>query len=200
MPTVNRRGQLVSDADLQRVTVGDRSPHNAPIVLAEYDPRWPQLFGLERDRIAAALGSVAERIEHVGSTAVPGLLAKPIIDILLAVPDASDEPAYVPQLEKAGYALRIREPDWFEHRMFKGPDVDINLHVFSSGCSEIARMLSFRDRLRGNDAERDQYAEAKRDLARREWRHVQHYANAKTGVIEGILTGASAAEIDERAP
>ena len=87
-------------------------------------------------------------LEHTGSTSVPGLAAKPIIDITLAVPDSSDEDAYAPALEAAGYVLRIREPDWHEHRVFKGPDTNVNLHVFSDGCPEIDRMLRFRDWLR----------------------------------------------------
>src|SRR4051794_37650634 len=105
------------DAQLQEVTVGARQPHNAPITLVAYDPDWPRLFAREADRIRSALGSQALRIEHVGSTSVPGLTAKPIVDILLVVPDPADEPSYVPHLEAAGYVLRIREPEWFEHRM-----------------------------------------------------------------------------------
>ena len=81
--------------------------------------------------------------------------------------------SYVPALESAGYILQIREPEWFEHRLFKGPDTDINLHVFSSGTSEIDRMLRFRDWLRTNDADRDKYAQVKRNLAKNKWRHVQ---------------------------
>src|SRR5690606_29898587 len=101
------------------------------------------LFEREAKRIRSALGDRALRVEHVGSTSVPGLCAKPVIDILLVVPDSSDEASYVPALEAAGYKLRIREPEWFEHRLFKGPDTDINLHVFSEGASEIERMLCF---------------------------------------------------------
>jgi GrpB-like predicted nucleotidyltransferase (UPF0157 family) len=187
---VNRRKPPVSDADLQRVTVGSRRPHNATIVLAEYDPGWPEAFRIERARIASALGEAAVRVEHVGSTSVPGLVAKPIIDILLVVADSGDEPSYVPALEAAGYRLRIREPEWFEHRMFKGPDADINLHVFSVGASEIERMLTFRDWLRGNGDDRDRYASVKRELASREWRHVQHYADEKTAVVEEIMSRA----------
>ena len=81
-------------------------------------------------------------LEHTGSTSVPGLAAKPIIDMTLAVPDSADEDAYLPELEAAGYVLRIREPDWFEHRVFKGPDTNVNLHVFSDDCPEIDRMLA----------------------------------------------------------
>ncbi len=179
-----------TDEELQAVTIGRRDPHNAPITLVEYDPDWPRQFADEADRIRSALGPVACRVEHVGSTAVPGLVAKPIIDMLLVVPDAADERAYLPALEAAGYRLRIREPDWFEHRLFKGPDRDVNLHVFGRGAGEIDRLIGFRDRLRGDDRLRDRYAAAKRDLAGRTWWHVQHYADAKSGVIGEILRDA----------
>ena len=72
---------------------------------------------------------------------MPGLAAKPIIDMLLVVSDSADEPIYTTDLETAAYVLTIREPGWHEHRMFKGPDTDVHLHVFSSGCPEIGRML-----------------------------------------------------------
>ncbi|GAA4881553.1 GrpB family protein [Saccharopolyspora cebuensis] len=174
-----------SDADLRERTVGEAPPHEAPIALAEYDPRWPGRFAGEAERIRRALGPV--RVEHVGSTSVPGLCAKPVLDVLLVVADSAAERDYVPALEAAGYALRIREPDWFEHRMLTRADPAVNLHVFSAGAAEIDRMLRFRDRLRAHDADRDAYARAKRDLARRTWRHVQHYAEAKTAVVEDIL-------------
>jgi GrpB-like predicted nucleotidyltransferase (UPF0157 family) len=131
-------------------------------------------------------------VEHIGSTSVPGLVAKPIIDILLSVANSADEPSYVPALEAAGYVLRIREPDWHEHRLFKGPDVNINLHVFTTGSEEIRKHLMLRDWLRTNDADRELYANAKRSLARRKWKYVQNYADAKTEVIEGILERAKA--------
>jgi GrpB-like predicted nucleotidyltransferase (UPF0157 family) len=175
------------DAELQKVTVGTLEPHNAPIFLAVYDADWPRLFGREADRLRSALGDEALRIEHVGSTSVPGLTAKPIVDILLVVPDSADEPRYVPQLVAAGYVLKIREPEWFEHRMFRGPDTLINLHVFGRGAAEVERLLRFRDRLRGDEAARDRYARAKQELARRTWRHVQDYADAKTTVVKEIL-------------
>jgi GrpB-like predicted nucleotidyltransferase (UPF0157 family) len=186
------------DAELQEVTVGTLEPHDAPIFLAPYDPDWPRLFGREEDRLRSALGTEALRIEHVGSTSVPGLTAKPIVDILLVVSDSADESRYVPQLEAAGYVLRIREPEWFEHRMFKGPDTDINLHVFSSGATEVERLLRFRDRLRGDEAARDRYARTKRELAQRTWRHVQDYADAKTVVVDEILDGAEGAPTPSR--
>ncbi|HEY8489384.1 MAG TPA: GrpB family protein [Dehalococcoidia bacterium] len=183
----------ISDAALQRVTVGRRKPHNAPVTLVEYDPRWPALFDREAGRIRAALGERALRVEHVGSTSVPGLCAKPVIDIVLVVADSADEPSYVPALEAAGYTLRIREPDWFQHRLLKGPDTAVNLHVFSQGSPEVERMLRFRDRLRTNEADREAYARVKRALAQRVWRHVQHYADAKTPIIQEILERAGAA-------
>jgi hypothetical protein len=129
--------RLISDEEIQRVRLDKVTPHDAPITLADYDQGWPTLFAREAARIRAALGGRAVQIEHVGSTSVPGPAAKPIVDILLAVPDSSDEPAYVPALAAAGYVLRIREPDWFEHRLFKGPGTDINLHVFTAGAAEI---------------------------------------------------------------
>lgn len=181
-----------NDEDLQKVTVGERKPHNAPITLLEYDPRWPKLFDREANRIRSVLSNRALQVEHVGSTSVPELCAKPIIDILLVVTDSTAETSYVSDLEEAGYTLRIRESDWFEHRMFKGPDTDINLHVFSKGASEVDRMLRFRDWLRTNNSDRDNYARVKRNLAQREWRHVQHYADAKNSIVQEIMERANA--------
>lgn len=193
MSDLDEPAGLTSDAALRAATVGPLEPHNAPIDLADYDPRWPQLFAAERDRLRAALGDTALLIEHVGSTSVPGLSAKPIIDIVLAVPDSADEPAYLPWLVAAGYVLRLREPKWFEHRLFKGPDTDVNVHVFSAGTPEIDRMIRFRDRLRHDAADRELYARTKRELAARTWRHVQHYADAKTAVIDDIMSRADPA-------
>jgi len=160
------------------------------ILIVNYDPQWPELFRREADRIRAVLGSRALRIEHTGSTSVPGLVAKPIIDMLLVVTDSAEEEMYVPALEASGYVLRIRETDWHEHRMFTGPDTKVNLHVFSSGCPEIDRMLMFRDWLRRNAADQDLYARTKLALAQQEWKYVQNYADAKTVVIEEIMARA----------
>lgn len=160
------------------------------IQIDDYDPEWPGLFEREARRIKAALGDRVLLIEHVGSTSVPGLAAKPRIDVLLVVADSADEPAYVPDLEASGYVLRIREPDWYEHRMFNGPDTAINLHVFSPGSPEIERMLLFRDWLRNNEEDRQLYERTKRELARKDWKYVQNYADAKTAVVEEILVRA----------
>ena len=178
---------VVTDEDLQAVTVGERTPHNAPVTLVDYDPGWPGLFEREARRIRRIVGGTVVRLEHTGSTSVPGLAAKPIIDITLIVPDSADESSYVPQLEAAGYVLRIREPAWHEHRVLKGPDTDINLHVFSRGSIELERMVGFRDWLRSHPEDRDLYERTKRELAARTWRHIQHYADAKTEVVEMII-------------
>jgi GrpB-like predicted nucleotidyltransferase (UPF0157 family) len=169
---------------------GEPRIHDAPIHLAEYDPTWPDLFRREEQRIRGALGDRVVQIEHVGSTSVPGMAAKPIIDICLVVPDTTDEEAYVPAMEAAGYVLWIREPEWFEHRLFKGPDTNINLHVYPEGCVEIERYVLFRDRLRTNQAERELYLRTKRDLAARTWKYVQNYADAKSEVVEAIIARA----------
>ena len=161
------------------------------IVIVDYNPLWVEIFQLEAEKIRAALGQEALRIEHVGSTSVPGLAAKPIVDMVLVVADSADENRYAPALIATGYVLRIREPNWHEHRMFKGSVEAVNLHVFSSGCPEIERMLAFRDWLRSNSADRDLYARTKVELARREWKDVQDYADAKTAVVAEILGRAS---------
>jgi GrpB-like predicted nucleotidyltransferase (UPF0157 family) len=181
-----------SEERLAAITIGERASLDGPIHLADYDPEWPHLFARQAERIRAALGEGVRLLEHVGSTSVPGLCAKPILDIVLAVPDSAAEPAYVPALEARGFALRIREVDWFQHRLLRHVDPATNLHVFSAGCPEIERMLAFRDRLRSHDGDRDAYASAKRALAARTWRHTQHYADAKTGIVREILARAEA--------
>jgi GrpB-like predicted nucleotidyltransferase (UPF0157 family) len=182
------------DKELPEVTIGGPQVLTGRIEIREYDPAWPELYAREAERIRAVLGDRVVRLEHGGSTSVPGLPAKPIIDIVLEVPDSSDELAYVPDLEAAGYVLRIREPDWFEHRGFKGPDTDINLHVFSAGCAETDQMLLFRDWLRSNEADCELYLQAKRDLAARDWKYTQQYADAKTAVVSEIIARARAAQ------
>ena len=162
------------------------------VTLVEYDEAWPALYEREAERIRAALGDLALLLEHAGSTSVPGLAAKPRIDVVLAVADSADEDAYVPALEAAGYAFWLREPEWHEHRLFKDTDPDVNVHVFSLGSEEIDRMLRFRDHLRADAADRELYERTKRELAAREWRVVQDYADAKTEVVEDILGRARA--------
>ena len=185
---------LKSDDEIAAARIGPPEVLDRPITLAEYDSAWPVLYEREAARIRAALADRALLIEHVGSTSVPGLAAKPHIDVLLAVADSSDEASYVPALEDAGYVLRIREPGWHEHRAFTGLETDLNLHVFSEGCVEIERMLRFRDHLRRNKTDRLLYERTKRELAQRTWKYGQHYADAKTTIVEEILARADTAQ------
>lgn len=160
---------------------------DGPVGLADYDPAWPAAFEREAARIRSVLGDTVLLLEHVGSTSVPGLAAKPVIDVLLVVADPADEASYVGPLETAGYRLRIREPEWYEHRLLNGPDTDINLHVHPPGSPEIDRNLRFRDHLRADDADRELYERTKRELAARNWTYMQQYADAKSDVVEEIL-------------
>ncbi len=171
-------------------TVGAPQPLNSTIYLALYDPAWPSLFTRLEQQIHEALGDGVLLLEHVGSTSVPGLAAKPIIDMVLAVADSSDESSYVKRLEEQGYTLRIREPDWYQHRLLRPPEVQGNLHVFSAGCEEIEQMVLFRDWLRSHDDDRLLYEQTKRDLAARTWKYTQNYADAKSAVVREILARA----------
>jgi GrpB-like predicted nucleotidyltransferase (UPF0157 family) len=159
------------------------------IEVVPYDPAWPALYEQHRVRLAAALGGVAVRIEHIGSTSVPGLIAKPIVDVLVTVDDPEDEDTFLPALARAGYDLRVREPG---HHMFRPAVADANVHVRRAGDEEERRHLLLRDHLRACPEDRALYAEAKRRLAARTWRSVDHYAVAKTQVIEEILARAGA--------
>ena len=181
------------EAALRKATIGDvERPERGLVELADYDEAWAARFAAESAAVRAALSDRVLLLEHVGSTSVPGLAAKPIVDILLVVADSADEPAYLPPLESAGFVLRIREPDWYEHRMFRLPDKSVQVHVFSAGCVEIERMLAFRDRLRAYPEERALYEQTKRALAARRWPTVQHYADAKGEVVEAIIARALA--------
>ncbi len=183
----------MDDDQILAASVGEPPPTYREVVLADYDPEWPSWFARAEEQIRGALGDGVLRLDHVGSTSVPGLAAKPLIDINLVVDDTTDEAAYVPQLEALGYVLRVREPDWYEHRLLRGYDPPVNLHVFPPGCEEIGRMLVFRDWLRTTDEDRELYARTKRELAAKEWKYVQNYADAKTAVVQEILARAQAA-------
>jgi len=189
-PVPPRTWKVTSEEELQTMWIDGAPRHDAPITLAEYDSRWPALYAREEARIRSVLGDRVVEIHHTGSTSVPGLAAKPVIDITLVVPDSADEPAYVPDMEAAGYRLTIREPEWFEHRLFKGPDTNVNLHVFSPGCQEIERMVGFRDWLRTHPEDRELYLRTKRELSTGTWAYVQNYADAKTEVVEAIAARA----------
>jgi GrpB-like predicted nucleotidyltransferase (UPF0157 family) len=167
------------------------------ISIVDYDERWPQQFESHAKIIADALGATALRIEHIGSTAVPGLGAKPIIDILVVVEASPDEATYLRQLEAAAYELRVREPDGNEHRMFRTPERDVHIHVYSRNCQEIERYLMFRDRLRRNADDRNRYERTKRELATRSWPDMNAYAEAKSEVVESVIAAARVAKREE---
>lgn len=156
------------------------------VELAEYDPRWADRFAARAAELRQVLGERARLIEHVGSTSVPGLVAKPIVDIVVGIDDPDDEPAYLPDIESIGYDLRVRSP---QHRCLRigDPDEPVNLHCYPPGHAETRKYLILRDRLRASAADRERYAAVKRELAKREWPDINYYAEAKGPVIREIL-------------
>ncbi len=162
------------------------TPIDGQVVLVEYDDNWPAVYESEAAHIRTALGDKALVLEHIGSTSVPGLIAKPCIDILLGVADSADEDAYVPALEAHGFVLRRREPDWHEHRAFKSVRTNVNLHVWSAESTEVNRHLAFRDWLRTHEDDRQLYADTKRALAAQHFETMSDYADAKDDVVRQI--------------
>lgn len=175
------------DAYLDSVLIGGREP--AVIVIADYDPSWPARFADVRRRVEQALGATALSVEHIGSTSVPGLAAKPIVDVLLTVRSVDSEGEYVEPLERAGLVLRVREPG---HRMFRTPERDVHLHVYAPEDQAVADYLDLRDWLRESESDRALYEKTKRELALRQWSDMNHYADAKSDVIRAILGRARA--------
>ncbi len=168
------------------VPINTPTPVNGRVVLVEYDPAWPAMFEAEAAVVREALGDDALLLEHIGSTAVPGLIAKPCIDMLLAVADSADEDDYVPRLDAAGFVLRMRHPEWNEHRVFKSKRINVNLHVWSVGAPEIDRHLAFRDWLRSHTEDRDAYAAAKRRIAAGHVATMSDYAAQKDAIVAEI--------------
>ncbi|MBC9930047.1 GrpB family protein [Chitinophaga qingshengii] len=153
------------DSDPDEIPWVSGVPVKEQIHIEAYDPHWPALFEKLKGDIEQALGPVALRIEHVGSTAVPLLPAKPVIDIDVIVADASEEALYVPALEAIGYRLEVREPSWYQHRMLRQENPRVNLHVFSPDCPEAVRHILFRNWLRQHPEERERYAAIKYEAA-----------------------------------
>lgn len=170
------------DAYLNQVLIGGRETSDIRIV--EYDAAWPVTYDRWARRITAALGPRALAVEHIGSTSVPGLAAKPVVDALLVVTDVATETDYLPELEQLGLVLRVRETS---HRMLRTPERDVHLHVYASGRPEVRDYLALRERLRTSAADRQLYADTKRRLARQQWRDMNDYADAKSDVIRSIL-------------
>ena len=180
----------LTEEQIRAAHVEEVKPLSGRILLVDYDPRWADLFEREAARIRAVLATEALRIEHVGSTSVPGLPAKPIVDVLLVVTDSADEGRTFRHWHRPAIDFTSESLTGTSTGCFKGPDTDINLHTFSAGCPEIDRMLLFRDWLRANPADRQLYAETKSALAQKEWRFVQNYADAKSAVIDDIMSRA----------
>lgn len=184
-----RRSFLMSssgaqDDYLRNVLVHGLRP--AWVVVVDYDDGWPARYEQYAARLREVLGDRLLLIEHIGSTSVRGLAAKPVIDIVIGVVDPDDEPSYVPDLESEGYDMRVREPG---HRALRGGETaaPVNLHCYQPDAAEVRRYLALRDRLRLDPVDRDRYAAAKRALADREWPDMNYYAEAKSPIIEEIL-------------
>lgn len=188
-----------SEEQILAANIGKPLMLNSTIELQPYDSAWPSRYAALARDIRAALGAEVLQLEHIGSTSIPGLSAKPVIDIVLAVADSAEESPYVPPLEGLGYVLKIREPDWFQHRLLKTPEDDVNLHVFTLGCEEIARLLTFRNWLRTHEDDRKLYERTKQKLAARTWKYMQNYADAKSEVVNEIMARALAQEAADRA-
>ncbi|MGY1721328.1 GrpB family protein [Blastococcus sp. SYSU DS0552] len=176
---------MAADSHLESVLVG--GPEPAVIVLQEDHRAWAARFRQVRDEVLAVLGDRVVDVLHIGSTAVPGLAAKPVVDVLVTVPDVADDDAYVPALRAAGFALRVVEPG---HRMLRTPARDVHLHVRATGDPAVTDHLLFRDRLLRSAADRQLYERTKRDLATRRWADMNHYAEAKSAVVREILCRA----------
>ncbi|KAL7939146.1 grpb/dephospho-CoA kinase [Trichoderma chlorosporum] len=164
-----------------------------PIEIVEPDPSWPEAFNAFKSSIVSALGPTLVSLEHVGSTSVPGLPAKPVIDMDLTVVDVLDEASYVPQLEAAGFHFLFREPGWHQHRFLVGYEPSANLHVFGPDCSETVRHKIFRDWLRKTPADREQYGAVKKvaaEASRKANETMNEYNDRKNDTIQQILDRA----------
>jgi len=183
---ITRHDDVDPDED---VWVGER-PVATPIAVVDADPSWPARFDELADRIRLALGDRVLDLEHIGSTSVPGLPAKPVIDIDLTDADSSDEPAYVPALERVAFVLTIREPRWHQHRCMIALSPPANLHVWSPYSPEAIRHRMFREWLRDRPDDRVRYADAKRaaaDASNAAGEAVMAYNLRKQPVVREIL-------------
>jgi GrpB-like predicted nucleotidyltransferase (UPF0157 family) len=165
-------------------------PEALEIGLHDHDDRWADVFAEHRQRIRSALAPLEVEIEHIGSTAVPGLAAKPIVDLVVVVPDVTAEAEYLDPLLDAGYVLRVREPG---HRLVRTPARDVHVHVYGRGAAAVEDYLLLRDRLRADAEDRALYERTKRELIARRWDDMNDYADAKTDVVVAIRERARAA-------
>ena len=179
---------------LRSVTIGKPQSAKDGITIVDYDPNWPIIFESLKKDIDYALKDIPHQVDHVGSTSVPGLCAKPIIDMVLTISNPKKEDAYVPLLQRLGYRLRIREDDWYDHRMLKLNQPQVNLHVFGFNCPEVKRMLDFRDWLTTHPDDMALYGSTKRRLATQSFEYVQDYADAKSDVVSTIFSHIDAGQ------
>lgn len=186
MPThpLWRPFELVDLDTIADVQVGNPPPRT--IVVVPYDETWPERYLEVEARVRSALGDRVLALQHIGSTSVPGLAAKPVVDVDLVVADSGDEASYVPDLEAAGFSLRIREPDWEGHRLLTLEAPETNLHVFPPGTPEPQRHRMFRDWLGTHPDDLAAYAALKTELGRRSWRSGMDYNNHKGELVYDI--------------
>jgi GrpB-like predicted nucleotidyltransferase (UPF0157 family) len=187
-----RRFELADLDEVAKARVGDQPPRTIEVV--PYDDSWPQAYEAVRTRVVDALGERVLGLEHVGSTSVPGLAAKPVIDVDLLVVDSADERAYVPDLEQVGFVLRVREPAWEEHRVLTFESPSTNLHVTSTDATEPRRHVMFRDWLLSHPEDLDAYAALKTELGRRGFTDGMDYNNHKAALVYDIYEKAFAAD------
>lgn len=180
------------EIDAARANLGVWRPTVVEVVAP--DPAWPQAYAALRDQVVAALGERMLALQHVGSTSVPGLWAKPMIDVDLTVEDSGDEDAWLPDLQAAGFELRVRQPEWEEHRCLRGRAPAANVHVWSPGAREPQRHRMFRDWLRDHPEDRDVYAAVKREVAARGFTDQMLYNNEKAWVVYDLYEKIFAAD------
>lgn len=159
--------------------------------LHSHNDHWADIYLDHRSRIVDALAGADFGVEHIGSTSVPGLAAKPIIDILVTVDDITAEEDYLGALLNAGYELRVREPG---HRLVRTPARDVHVHIYEHDDPAVDEYLLFRDRLRSDADDRVLYENTKRTLLSRRWVDMNDYADAKTEVIMAIRQRAREAQ------
>ncbi|RJK92970.1 GrpB family protein [Vallicoccus soli] len=155
--------------------------------LQDHDERWAGVYEEHRRRILAALDGQDVEVEHIGSTSVPGLAAKPVVDVVVVVDDITAEEDYLDPLLAAGYQLRVREP---RHRLVRTGARDVHVHVYGRGDPAVDAYLLLRDHLRSDADDRALYERTKRHLMGRRWDDTNDYADAKTEVVLAIMARA----------
>lgn len=184
--------QVIPDEQVAAARVEKHVPR--PVVVTAPDPAWPAAYDEVRARVVGALGERLLAIEHVGSTSVPGLHAKPVIDVDVIVADAGREEDWLPDLEAAGLKLRVREPSWEEHRLLRLEQPFANVHVWGRDAQEPQRHVLFRDWLKEHADDHAAYADLKCALGEQGFTDEMHYNNAKSGLIYDIYERIFAAD------